>query len=438
MNLVEAVQSAGVVGAGGAGFPTHAKIGASVDCVLANGAECEPLLHSDQFIILERANEVVDGLKSVMQNTGAKTGVICIKEKNLAGAKALEPLLQKNISLLKLKDFYPAGDEQILTYEATGRITPEGGIPLEVGVLVQNVATLANIARAEKGEAVTTKTVTVGGEIKNPGIHQIPIGTSLADVISVCGGSLIEDYVALLNGPMMGRLVDPSNEVVTKTTSGLFLLPRDNPLATRFLRQLPADIRLSRGACEQCRYCTDFCPRYLQGHSLKPHMIMRVMNEQREPEVATVTDSFLCCECGVCDLFACPLALSPRRFFREFKSTLSKRGIRYAKKAKAYEADVYREFRRVPKDKLLRRIGVSQYNVAPEFHGKLWDVDSVEIPLSMHIGSASEAVVSVGDKVKRGQLVGKIPDGKLGASVHASIAGTVTKVNVRVRIERRS
>jgi Na+-translocating ferredoxin:NAD+ oxidoreductase RnfC subunit len=436
MNAVEMVKNAGVIGAGGAGFPTHAKMGAKVDVVLANGAECEPLLHSDQFVMNDRASEVVDGLETVMKTTGAKNGVICIKEKNLAGAKALEKFAAKSISILKLKDFYPAGDEQILTFEATGRITPEGGLPLDVGVLVQNVTTLANISRAMKGENVITKEVTVGGEIKRPGVHVIPIGTPLSDVISGCGGALTSDFVTLLNGPMMGRLVDPSTEVVTKTTGGIILLPRDNPLSMRFLRPLSSDIRLSRGSCEQCRYCTDFCPRFLQGHSLKPHMIMRVINEQRDPESATVTDSFLCCECGVCDLFACPLALSPRRFYREFKASLSSRNVRFQKRSKSYQVDQYRDYRRAPKDKLIRKIGVSKYDLPAEFHGKAWDVDTVEIPLSMNIGAPAVPVVKVGDKVARGELIGKAPDGKLGANVHSSIAGAVTKVNGRIRIEK--
>jgi Na+-translocating ferredoxin:NAD+ oxidoreductase RnfC subunit len=436
MNAIELVKNAGVVGAGGAGFPTHAKIGARVDVVLANGAECEPLLHSDQFVMNDRADEILDGLKTAMETTGAAKGVVCIKEKNISGARAFEKHLPQNISILKLNDFYPAGDEHILTFEATGRITPEAGLPLDVGVLVQNVTTLANISRAVKGEAVTTKEVTVGGEIKNPGVHLIPIGASLADVIAGCGGALISEYVTLLNGPMMGKLVDPGNEVVTKTTGGVILLPRDNPLAMRLLRPLSADIRLSRGACEQCRYCTDICPRHLQGHSLKPHMAMRVMNEQLDPVAATVTDSFLCCECGVCDLFACPLALSPRRFFREFKASLSGRNVRFQKKPKTYQADFYRDYRRAPKDKLVRKIGLAKYLAAPEFFGEVWDVDAVEIPLSMHIGTAAEPVVKVGDKVARGALIGKISEGKLGANIHSSIAGVVTKVNGRVRIEK--
>jgi Na+-translocating ferredoxin:NAD+ oxidoreductase RnfC subunit len=138
----------------------------------------------------------------------------------------------------------------------------------------------------------------------------------------------------------------------------------------------------------------------------------------------------------VCDLFACPLALSPRRFYREFKASLASRNVRFQKRTKPYQADQYRDYRRAPKDKLIRKLGVSKYNVTAEFHGNTWDVDAVEIPLSMNIGAEAVPVVNVGQKVSCGELIGKSPDGKLGANVHSSISGSVTKVNGRIRIEK--
>ena len=438
MNLMELVREAGVVGAGGAGFPTHVKLAARVDTVLANGAECEPLLYSDQFVMESYAEEIVDGLRHVMRQTGASRGLLCVKEKYHNVIARFEKLIagEKGMELFLLGNFYPSGDEQVLVYETTGRIVPEAGLPLNVGVVVQNVATLANIARAAKGEAVTDKIITVGGEIKNPGVHRVPLGASLAGIIAGCGGPLLDDYAVLLNGPMMGRLADPAKEAVTKTTSGLFILPKENPHVARLSRPLAADIRLSRGACEQCRYCTDLCPRSLNGHALEPHAIMRVINEQREPEAATVLNAFLCCECGVCDLFACPIALSPRRFFRDFKRSLSERGIRFTPEKKELKADVYREVRRVPKDKLTRRLALSKYEIKPPYHGARWDMPAVNLPLSMHLGAPALPLVKAGDKVKRGQKIGSIPEGKLGAAIHASIAGTVTKVHGFIRIEQ--
>ncbi|TBR20999.1 MAG: hypothetical protein EPO63_09130, partial [Candidatus Nitrosotenuis sp.] len=152
MNLIELVREAGVVGAGGAGFPTHVKLAARVDTVLANGAECEPLLYSDQFVMESHADEIVDGLRLVMRQTGATRGLLCVKEKYHDAVARFEKLIagEKGMELFLLGNFYPSGDEQVLVYETTGRIVPEAGIPLNVGVVVQNVATLANIARAAK------------------------------------------------------------------------------------------------------------------------------------------------------------------------------------------------------------------------------------------------------------------------------------------------
>ncbi len=438
MNLIEQVREAGVVGAGGAGFPTHVKIAARVDTVLANGAECEPLLYSDQFVMENHAEEIVEGLRLVMRQTGAERGLLCVKEKYHAAIARFEKLIegQKGMRLFLLGNFYPSGDEQVLVHETTGRIVPEAGIPLNVGVVVQNVATLVNIANAAKGLPVTDKVITVGGEIRDPGVHRVPLGTALGEVIAACGGALPAEYAVLLNGPMMGRLADPSKEVVTKTTAGLFILPKGNGYVNRMSRPLAADIRLSRGACEQCRYCTDLCPRYLNGHALEPHMIMRVINEQREPEASTVLNAYLCCECGVCDLFACPIALSPRRFFRDFKRNLASRGIRFAPEQKELSPDTYRAVRRVPKEKLTRRLGLAKYETKPQYHGERWEVAVVNIPLSMHLGAPAAPLVKAGDKVKQGQKIAAIPEGKMGAAVHASISGTVTRVDSFIRIEK--
>ncbi len=441
MNIVEQVRAAGIVGAGGAGFPTHVKINTKVDTVLANGAECEPLVYSDQFVMREKAEEIVEGLRLVMKATGAVRGVICVKgkyekaiagfEKTIAGTKGT-----KGISIYKLGNFYPSGDEHVLVYETMGRIVPEGGIPLNVGVVVQNVGTLAQISEAVKGKSVTERAVTVGGEIERAGVHVIPIGTPVSHVIGMCGGAKVQNYSVLINGPMMGRIADPQKEVITKTTSAVIVLPSGHPHVRRMSRKLKSDIIFSKGSCEQCRYCTDFCPRYLLGHSLKPHEIMRVINEQRSPEAPTVTRSFLCCECGVCDLFACPINLSPRKFYQSFKKSLAQRGIKNPHNNKPEKTDTLRDYRRVPMPKLTRMLGLAKYETEPPFGGGLWDVDWVSIPLSMHLGVPAKAVVKRGEKVKKGQVIGKIPNGKLSARIHASMDGTVMAVNGFIRIQK--
>ena len=142
-----------MVGAGGAGFPAHVKAAAAVDTIIANGAECEPLIHKDFEVMLHHAGEIVEGVRLLMQATGAPRGIIGIKEKNAAAVDAVTRALDgKDITVHLLGDFYPSGDEYILVYEATGRLIPPQGIPLDVGVVVNNVETLYNIARAEAGK----------------------------------------------------------------------------------------------------------------------------------------------------------------------------------------------------------------------------------------------------------------------------------------------
>jgi len=157
--IIQKVKDAGVVGAGGAGFPTHVKIAAQVDTVIANGAECDPLLRCDQQLMAAHAPEVIEGLRLVMQASGAERGVIALKREYTSAVAALQSNIQypisntqgANISLHLLENHYPAGDEFVLVYEVTGRLVPEDGLPLHVGCIVQNVGTLFNIAMAQRG-----------------------------------------------------------------------------------------------------------------------------------------------------------------------------------------------------------------------------------------------------------------------------------------------
>ncbi|MGE5707311.1 MAG: electron transport complex protein RnfC, partial [Bacteroidota bacterium] len=161
--ILEKIKAAGVVGAGGAGFPTHVKLAAQAQVVIANGAECEPLLRSDQQLMKRYPDVIVRGLKAAMEATGAKEGVIGLKAKYKDAVKALSHAIEKekNIRLLLLDPVYPAGDEVVLTYEATGSVVPEGGLPLDVGAVVINVNTLLNVAYSLEDKPVTHRYVTV-------------------------------------------------------------------------------------------------------------------------------------------------------------------------------------------------------------------------------------------------------------------------------------
>ncbi|MBM4371792.1 MAG: SLBB domain-containing protein, partial [Deltaproteobacteria bacterium] len=207
-SLSEQILAAGVVGAGGAGFPTHVKAKSRVDTVIANGAECEPLIYSDQVMMRLHAREILSGLRQMMDAVGAARGLLALKAEYEDVLAVLSPEVERHpgIELVLLQSVYPSGDEQILVYECTGRIVPEGGIPLDVGVVVDNVETLYNVHMATRGRPVTHRTVTLNGEVRHPGVFRLPIGTSYRDAVAAAGGTPLaeEDLAVIDGGPMMG------------------------------------------------------------------------------------------------------------------------------------------------------------------------------------------------------------------------------------------
>lgn len=180
MNLVEQVRLAGVVGAGGGGFPTHVKLAGKADTVIANGAECEPLLHKDAAVMEHEAVAMVRGIQLAMEAVGAATGIVGIKAKNKHAVEAVEAACKgTTVRVHLLGDYYPAGDEYDLVHETTGRLIPPGGIPLNVGIVVCNVETFVNIAAAAEGRPVTHKTLTIAGAVRSPRTITVPLGMSL-------------------------------------------------------------------------------------------------------------------------------------------------------------------------------------------------------------------------------------------------------------------
>jgi Na+-translocating ferredoxin:NAD+ oxidoreductase RnfC subunit len=445
-NLVEAVRTAGVVGAGGAGFPTHVKIAAQVDTVIANGAECDPLLQCDQRLMESRATEIVRGMQLAMEATEAKQGILALKEEYRAAASALRRAIDStkgelDLSLLQMESRYPAGDEFVLVYEATGRLVPETGLPLHVGCLVQNVQTLFNIARAAKGAAITHRLLTVVGAVARPVTLWAPVGTPIRDLLRWAGDvqpprwsqRTADDHAVVLGGPMMGRVAANLDEPVTKTTSGLLVLPRDNVVVRYMTRSRTSWVRRGMSTCDQCRDCTDLCPRYLLGHNLKPHEVMRAVNYGLERPADKVTAAVLCCECRLCEAYACPLELSPMAYYLSIKQELRAQGwVNEVHKRTDFEPHPIREYRLVPTHRLIARLGLTEWE---HQRAPLDEADyrpsRVIIPLAQHIGAPATPVVGAGDRVAVGDLIAQIPEGRLGANVHASIAGKVSRIDSR-------
>ncbi len=436
-DVIGKVRKAGVVGAGGAGFPTHVKLGAKVERVLANGASCEPLLLSDPYLMEQEGARILRGLQLAMESTGASQGTVCLKAKHQRAMRAMKSLSGgfPNIDVFELGDFYPAGDEHVVVYEVMRRVVPEGGIPLQVGAVVSNVESLLNVARAvDEGQPVTERYLTVAGEVAKPCNLKVPVGISVAEVVTLAGGATVADGRILLGGPMMGQVISDPQVPVTKTTSGVIVLPADHNVITGKVNDPDRIRHITRVVCCQCTRCTDLCPRYLLGHSLEPHRIMRQLAAVPAAAREFMADALICSECGVCEKYACPMMISPREVNAQLKQRLLGEGVKRAPKKDSYRPSAFREVRKIPTRRLVERLRIRKYDGHPEFFQGEVRPREVRLPLKQHLGAPARAIVKPGDRVKKGDLVGEIPENALGARVHASIDGTVVSVDGQVII----
>ncbi|HAT8004299.1 TPA: electron transport complex protein RnfC [Citrobacter koseri] len=421
------VRAAGVVGAGGAGFPAHVKLQAQVEIFLVNAAECEPMLKVDQQLMAQQPARLIRGVQYAMKATGAREGIIALKEKYHDAIEALTPLLPSSIRLHILPDVYPAGDEVLTIWMATGRRVPPAALPVSVGVVVNNVQTVLNIARAvEQQYPVTRRTLTVNGAVARPLTVTVPVGMSLRDVLALAGGATVDDPGLINGGPMMGSLVTSLDSPVTKTTGGLLVLPKNHPLIQRRMQDEHTVLSVAKTVCEQCRLCTDLCPRHLIGHELSPHLLVRAVNYQQAATPQLLLSALTCSECNVCESVACPVGISPMRINRMLKRELRAQNLRY--EGPLNPADEMAKYRLVPIKRLITKLGLSDwYHDAP-----LTDVapstDKTTLLLRQHIGASAVPCVQKGERVVRGQCVADMPSGALGAPVHASIDGIVSDI----------
>lgn len=423
------VREAGVIGAGGAGFPTHVKIAANAEVVIANGAECEPLTHVDQELLIRHAPDVVAGLRAVMNSTGAVRGIFGVKKKYTAAINALRQAIgnSNDLTIAELGNFYPAGDEHVLVYDVLGRIVPEGGIPLNVGAVVQNIETLYNINAALQGKPVIEKHITIAGEVRQPMTVRVPIGITLREVLELAGGPITPDPVVLDGGAMMGKVVGSLDQPVSKRTKLLLVLPYDHQLSVK-RREPRSEIELhAMSACDQCYMCTDYCPRHAQGHAIQPHKLILLLASGIPLTDAQMSGALLCCECRTCN-YACPVHLSPGDIAISVKRDLVKAGLKNPYHRQT-EVNPYRDFRRVPMYRLINRLGLVRYDVPAPLTEVSQKFNRVTLALQQHLGAPANPVVKVGDRVSPGEVVAELPTGALSARVHASIAGVVREVS---------
>ncbi len=430
--LVHKIREAGVIGAGGGGFPAHKKLESKAEHIIANGVECEPLLYKDREVMLKEAEKMVRGLEIVQEITGASKVTIAVKEKNKDAAEVIRPLAEKRkYNIFITKNVYPAGDEYILVYDITGRRIPPNGIPLMVGCLVNNVETIVNISRAAEDKPVIEKYITITGAVNNPVTTSVPVGTRFKDCIDFAGGFTTDYPVILTGGVMMGGVETDFSKTVDKTIGGLIVLPSDHTLVMRKSSPQKVYNKTGHSTCDQCSFCTQLCPRYILGYPIQPHLVMRALQMKGEAKDTLDPWAAACCECNVCSLFACPEKLDPKNICADTKLRLreEKRGFTKEQMEEAFR-DVHpaREGREIPISNLYQRLGLKPYDRKAEFITFDRRISEVMIPLKYNFGKAAKPVVKVGSEVTSGALIASAEESDLSVPVHSSINGIVTKI----------
>lgn len=431
----------GIVGAGGAGFPTHAKLNELAEVIILNCAECEPLLRVDRQLLIKHTEEVLKGVNTIVETLNAEKGIIAIKKAYKSTISAVQAVIEKynKLEIKILKDVYPAGDEVVLVYETTGKVVPEGNIPISQGAVVINVETALNIYNSVfLNTPVTYKYVTVTGEVNNPVTVKVPIGISMEKLIRMAGDAKLEEYEILEGGPMTGRVVD-KDKPVTKTTKAVIVLPKDHIVIMSKFSKTSLNLKRAMSVCSQCQMCTDLCPRNLLGHSIKPHKVVNALANGSIKDVDSFIMSMACVECGLCEMYACHQGLSPRKLIGELKVKLRQKGVRPISKTTS-KVNNMREGRLVPMERLIARLDLKKYDVEAPLKEDLAyeNLVTIKLLLRQHIGAQALPVVKVGDKVKKGQIIAEIAAGNLGANIHASIDGLIKEINESYVVIERS
>ncbi len=424
------MQQNGIVGAGGAGFPTYAKLDERAETIILNCAECEPLLRLHRQLLEKHAREIVETFHMIGRTVGAKDIIIGIKKAYKKTIEALNECIgdYEGVRLGLLDEVYPAGDEVVLIYEVTGKVVRPGGLPIESGVAVFNVETVYNVYRAMKHNTpVVDKLVSVVAEVNNPITVRVPIGCTIEEVVAMAGGVTTPNAVYFIGGPMMGN-IGTGAQAVTKTTNAVLVLPENHLIIQKKKSKASIDLKRAAASCCQCTMCTDLCPRHLLGHPIEPHKFMQAATCKDMQKTEIFINTMFCCSCGLCELYSCMQSLSPRSLMAEYKVGLRANGIKPPQGVEAKAVGPEREYRKVPMERLMARLDLTKYDREAPLDDDVVDMKRVKIMLSQHIGAPASAVVKSGDKVEMGQVIAE-PGKGLSVAIHASISGTVTEVN---------
>lgn len=433
MNFVETVRAAGANCAEGT-FPVLLEPADELSCIILNAVSTEPLVETESCLCGMQPERVVKAACVIAENTGAKRIVIAVRGDDGKVLRALQKAIQDEkapVELFKTEAVYPFDDELVLTYLVTGESVPERGTPHDVRCAVITVSEALDILNALEGTPVTERYLTVLGAVQKPLLLKAPIGVRLSACIKAAGA--IRDAALITGGPMRGRVLKApaaiETAVVTRRTETLIVLPGNHPLIERAGLPMDTAMKRARSACEQCRLCTEFCPRYGLGQNMRPNLIMR--NLRREKELSEVKeyreafgDAVNCCFCGLCDA-VCPMGLQPRRMNARCFGGLKKRGFM-----------VPRQMEPVPHEntggldtkRLENRLGLSEYGGFHTFAYRELAAAEVSIPFLQRAHRPAQPLKHVGDAVSRGECIAL--DG-FCAGIHASIGGSITKISAK-------
>ena len=426
--LVELMKQASVVGAGGAGFPSYAKIADGADTLVVNAAECEPLTYTDLTLMRHHMPEIIRGVEIVLSETGMERGIVGMKAhtgKELGYTDG--QVLGKNVTVCLLPDVYPMGDEISLIYETTGRLVQPGALPITQHVIVYNAETVYNIYRAvTEGAPVTEKWLSIGGDLKQGYIVRVPIGMRISELFEKLGITIPEGHVLIDGGPSMGKIIPLSGSVIRKTTKGLLILPDTIPAVVNQNRSPDEQRKIASSVCCQCSRCTELCPRHMLGYPIEPHRMVRSSVSIAKDDPILIQTAQVCCSCGICSVAACCQGISPRAVINEYKGILAKNRVRFNANGKIYHPHPDRENRMMSSERWKELLGVKRCDKEGKFLPDLMGAKEVVIPMSMHIGAPSVPAVNVGDHVTAGQMIAGAAEGALSVPQYASVTGKVT------------
>ena len=432
--------------------------------VIVSALTDNPLSFAEEYLLQSEWHKIIEGLKLLVTKHQAEKGIIAVSNSNRPVIADLKRCVEDcdNIDLFFIGDFYPAADQAILIYEITGQPF-SGATPAAIsGSLVYDLRTVINIYEAvTEGEPVTRRLLTCTGEVALPSLVLGHLGVSFREVIELCGGATIAEYVILSGAPPRGAIITDIDTPVTRSTTTITVLPADNELVKERSQTLGAQIKKCKSVCNQCSFCTELCPVYLLGGKLYPHLIMRqIAYGLAEPE-EVILGALLCSECGICAVFACPHKLSPRAVNKEIKERLKQEAQPESLLSgqtnghiSGHIADDHindhinglisgqlqphsnRDYRKVPFERLADLFSIGPYTEPPKMELLETSPDQVELLFQEMPAADVLPRVKPGEEIAAGSLVAESKM-STGAGLHTSISGKVTFLDKERVIIRR-